>query len=96
MLDFLSLGHVEGERVDGAVWSLVAAGDQFVVVEELGGEVDDGRVGAVVLAQHHLAGAVRGVVLVQALQERRVEALLSGEVRVQFGAQLSTNKQMDL
>ena len=88
MLLFQALCMAEGQGVQSGVRGLLAAGNQEVVVEKLGGEIHDGLVGAVVFAQHDHARALAGVEVVQALQEGNVESLLSGVVGVHFGADL--------
>ena len=88
MLLLQALGVAEGEGVESGVRRLLAAGHQEVVVEQLGGEVHYGLVGAVVLAQHDRAGAVAGVEVVEALQEGYVESLLPCVVRVHLRADL--------
>ena len=49
VLDFLPFGSVEGQWVELVVGHNVATGDEFVVVEQLRGEVYNGGMGAVVL-----------------------------------------------
>ena len=88
VLLFQALCMAEGQGVQSGVRGLLAAGNQEVVVEKLGGEIHDGLVRAVVLAQHDHARALAGVEVVQALQEGNVESLLSGVVGVHFGADL--------
>lgn len=72
---------------------LVPTGNQFTVVEEIGGEVDDGLVRAVVLTQHDLTGTVVRVQLVQSVQQRLLEALLLGKVRVYLWVQLQIKEE---
>ena len=46
---------------------LVSTRYQFTVIEEIGGEVDDCLVGAIVLTQHDLTGAVIRIELIQSV-----------------------------
>lgn len=73
---------------------LVPTGNQFTVVEEIGGKVDDGLVGAVVLTQHDLTGTVVRVQLVQSVQQRLLKALLLGKVRVYLWVQLQITEEI--
>ena len=67
---------------------LPAGGEEPLLVEVVGCVLDDGLVGAVVLAEHDLAGEVGRVEAVEALQEALVEVALHRERREDLGAEL--------
>ena len=61
------------------VGQLLATAQQLVVIEQLGGVLHDGLVGAVVLTQEDLARMLGGVEIVETLQEGDVEVALPGK-----------------
>ena len=67
---------------------LPAGGEETLLVEVVGCVLDDGLVGAVVLAEHDLAGEVGRVEAVEALQEALVEVALHRERGEDLGAEL--------
>lgn len=80
MLQVLASCREKRQWVIARMCWLVPAGNQFTVIEKVGGEVNDGLVGAVVLTQHDLTRTVVWVQLVQSVQQRLLEALLLGKV----------------
>ena len=67
---------------------LLAAALQLPVIEQLGGVVDNGFVGAVVFAEQDLARVFQGVEVVEPLQEGDVKLALVGKLRVYLWADL--------
>lgn len=94
MLQVLASRREKRQRVIARMCWLVPTGNQFTVVEEIGCEVDDGLVRAVVLTQHDLTGTVVRVQLVQSVQQRLLEALLLGKVRVYLWVQLQITEEI--
>lgn len=94
MLQVLASRREKSQRVIARMCWLVPTGNQFTVVEEIGGEVDDGLVRAVVLTQHDLTGTVVRVQLIQSVQQRLLEALLLGKVRVYLWVQLQITEEI--
>ena len=71
---------------------LLSRGQQLSLVEEIGGVVDDGVVGAVVGTQQDLAGMVVRVVVVEALQQGDVEPPILGEGAVDLRTDLDVQQ----
>lgn len=80
VLQVLASRREKCQRVIARMCWLVPAGNQFTVIEEVRGEVNDGLMGAVVLTEHDLTWTVVWVQLIQSVQQRLLEALLLGKV----------------